>query len=118
MKKQTLISSILFLSTLPIGVVGIPVSSAHAITGPSNYWECIIDRMVDAKTDRDATSIRKQCRWDFPDFYWRRAADKSHGFLGFFTESQTECMTDNMKETRSRLAKEELRQACRALFRP
>lgn len=89
--------------------------AAHALLGPSNYYECILSRIPDAASDQEATSIRKTCRSDFPDFYWRRALEKQSDGL-FFTTTAQECLEKKLADVTSRVARLEIVLACRALY--
>jgi len=92
-------------------VFGLFSNSAHAMTGPSNYWECTIDRLPKVTNDQEATAAKRQCRWDFTDFYWRRALPKDNGILGFSTKA-SECIEKEVVKTESRTARLLIREAC------
>ena len=81
------------------------------MTGPSNYWECTIDRLPKVTNDQEATAAKRQCRWDFTDFYWRRALPKDNGILGFSTKA-SECIEKEVVKTESRTARLLIREAC------
>ncbi|MCC6954538.1 MAG: hypothetical protein IT290_10510 [Deltaproteobacteria bacterium] len=104
-------------STLLFGAL-FAAQPVSALTGPSNYWECVLSRLPNAQTDSQATATRKTCRCDFPDFYWRRAVVPSTGVLAIFSETAQECVEENATKTPSRIARDEIRQACRSLYPP
>lgn len=110
-------TSIVGLAAVIIGVAG-ALSPAAALTGPSNYYECVIDRLAPTQNDLDATTARKTCRWDFPDFYWRRSVQRASGILAIFSPTAQQCVKKNTEKTGSRLAKAEIGEACRALYPP
>ena len=87
------------------------VVPTSALAAPANYWECILDRMPKATTDQEAGAIRRQCRWDFTDFYWRRALPKDEGF-GPFTTKASECIEKQVAAAKTRVAKNLIREAC------
>ena len=108
----------LFAATILLASTFTNADHASALTGPSNYYECVIDRLAEVQDDLAATTARKTCRWDFPDFYWRRSVQRASGILALFSDSAQECVTKNTEKTGSRLARAEISEACRALYPP
>lgn len=108
-------------SGVEVQIFGIQSASAQSLldavnpAAPANFWECMIKRLNGVETDTAATAVKRQCRSDFPDFYWRRALPKDQGLLGFSTKA-SECITKGSEKTPSRVAKALLREACIANF--
>ncbi|CAI8760431.1 hypothetical protein KW114_13010 [Methylococcus capsulatus] len=92
--------------TLSLLLLG-PASAGAGLTGPANYWECILHGMEDVKNDPVAREVMKICLSDFPD--------------GFSVEeplegTPTECILKHGEDVSSALAAQQIHIACNVLY--
>lgn len=86
-----------------------PALAAAGLTGPSNYWECILYGMEDVKNDQVAGEIMKICLADFPDGF---SVEQP------LEETPTECILKYGEDVSSAFAAQQIQTACNVLYSP
>ncbi|QXP84675.1 hypothetical protein KW115_02650 [Methylococcus sp. Mc7] len=84
-----------------------PALAAAGLTGPSNYWECVLYGMEDVKNDQVAREIMKICLADFPDDL--SVEEPLEG-------TPTECILKYGEDVSSAFAAQQIQTACNVLY--
>ena len=107
-------------SIYPFVKTGIAVSMLIAsfsgkagwFSDPTNFHECILERLPGVQNDLAAIAETNQCRQEFPDFTPPEKA--SHLFTG--PETVDECLRKYAHDTPSNYAANQIRDACFQLY--
>ncbi|WP_277458507.1 MULTISPECIES: hypothetical protein [Methylococcus] len=81
--------------------------AAAGLTGPSNYWECILQGMEDVKNEPVAREIMKICLSDFAD-----GLSVEEPLEG----TPAECILKHGENVSSALAAQQIHIACNVLY--
>jgi hypothetical protein len=90
-----------------------PVAYA-GLFGPSNFWECILSKLPDAKNDLVAHNLVAECRKTFPDSSNIAEKDKVGGL--FSVPTAKDCFVKNGKSTPSEAAARYVFMACHQVY--
>jgi hypothetical protein len=92
-----------------------PPLVAHAgLFGPSNYWECILDRLPGTQNDILASQIQMNCLKDFPDTGPVIGKDKVGGLIS--VPHADDCTMKYEKNTASFFAAQMIYAACHQVY--
>lgn len=86
----------------------------HAFFGPSNYWECILDRVPGTKNDTIAIRLIVKCQEKFPNPRPVLDRDKVRGFIS--NPTKDDCLMKYARETYSPLAAKVINASCYQLY--
>lgn len=88
-----------------------PITTSSGVFGPSNYWECILDRMPGVKNDSVAIEVIRKCRKKFPNSL---EVEKKSPLFGVKTAG--ECVLKYGKDISSPRGVKLVRIACYRLY--
>jgi len=83
------------------------------LTGPDNYWECLLKEMPGTFTYGGALEKLTDCRQRFPD-----KTDYRSGNGLFGPRNYQDCVGEALANTKDPLARRSIRNACYHLFPP
>lgn len=105
------------LSVLLALILGAQFSQAIAgLLGPSNYFECILDKMPGAQNDPIAASVAQACWREFPNAPPIAPKDKVGGL--FSVPHAPDCLMRYAKDVRSNFGAQQIAIACNELYWP
>lgn len=89
----------------------------HAgVFGPSNYWECVLDKVPSAQNDVVAYTLAGTCNKQFPEKVAVSGRDKVGGL--FTVPKASDCVVKYGQQTRSLLAARLIAAACQQVYWP
>lgn len=94
-------------------ILSLPINGYCGMFGPSNYWECFLDKMPGVKNDPAAVEIIKQCSNDFPEAQYTKV-EKEKPLLGVKTAG--ECVLKYGKDVSSSKGAKAIQSACYRLY--
>lgn len=95
-------------------ILSLPINGYCEMFGPSNYWECFLDKMPGAKNDPAAVEIIKQCRKEFPEAQYTIVEKKKPRFG---VKTAGECVLEYGKDVSSSIGAKAIQAACYRLYK-